>query len=118
MAIWGGYAEHVCVAEELAVPMPGDLDAGLLLSVVFPYMTAYQLLYRTAKAEKGETVLLHGAAGRVGTAVLELAVPAGLRVYGTASSTDCAQVERLGAVAIDYRSAHALSRVRELSHGG
>ncbi|KOT78364.1 Zn-dependent oxidoreductase, NADPH:quinone reductase [Streptomyces rimosus subsp. pseudoverticillatus] len=115
---WGGYAEQVCVAEELAVPVPEDLDAAQLVSIVFPYMTAYQLLRRAAKADRGETVLLHGAAGRVGTAVLELAAPAGLRVLGTASAADCAQVERLGAVAIDYRNEDFLPRVRELTNGG
>ncbi len=45
-------------------------------------MTAYQLLHRTAKVKRGETVLVHGAAGRVGTAVLELGAVAGLRMYG------------------------------------
>ena len=49
-------------------------------------MTAYQMLHRAAKAKPAETVLVHGAAGRVGTVVLELATAAGLRVYGTASA--------------------------------
>ena len=81
--------------------MPEDIDPGEVLSLVFIYMTAYQMLHRAAKAERGETVLVHGAAGRVGTAVLELAAAAGLHVYGTASADDRAAVERLGAVAID-----------------
>jgi NADPH:quinone reductase-like Zn-dependent oxidoreductase len=81
-------------------------------------MTAYQLLHRTAKAKTGETVLVHGAAGRVGTAVLELGAAAGLRLYGTAAARDCAAVERLGAVAIDYRSDDFLARVRELPGKG
>ena len=63
-------------------------------------------------------VLVHGAAGRVGTAVLELGALAGLRLYGTASARDRAAVERLGAVAIDYRSEDFLARVRELPGKG
>ena len=66
-------------------------------------MTAYQVLHGTAKA-RGETVLVHGAAGRVGVAALELGAVAGLRLYGTASARDRAKVEALGAVAIDYRT--------------
>ena len=82
------------------------------------YMTAYQLLHRVAMVKRGETVLVHGAAGRVGTAVLELGAVAGLRLYGTASARDRAAVERLGAVAIDYRNEDFLARVRELTGDG
>ena len=115
---WGADAERVCVPEAYAVEVPEDLDAAEVLSLVFTYMTAYQLLHRAAQAKRGETVLVHGAAGRVGTAVLELAALAGLRLYGTASARDHAAVERLGAVAIDYRTEDFLARVRELTGDG
>jgi NADPH:quinone reductase len=115
---WGANAESVCVPEQYAVPVPEDIDPGEVLSLVFIYMTAYQMLHRAAKAERGETVLVHGAAGRVGTAVLELAAAAGLHVYGTASADDRAAVERLGAVAIDYQHEDFLARVRELTGDG
>ena len=115
---WGANAELVCVPEKYAVEVPEDLDPAEVLSLVFIYMTAYQMLHRAAKATSGETVLVHGAAGRVGTAVLELAAPAGLRVYGTASARDRAAVERLGAVAIDYRNEDFLARVRQLTGEG
>ena len=98
--------------------MPEDFDPAEVLSLVFIYMTAYQMLHRAAKAKSGEAVLVHGAAGRVGTAVLELAALAGLRVYGTASARDRATVERLGAVAIDYRTEDFLARVRKLTDNG
>jgi len=65
-------------------------------------MTAYQMLHRTARVKTGETVLVHGAAGRVGTAALELGALAGLRLIGTASARDRAAVERLGAAG-DWR---------------
>jgi NADPH:quinone reductase len=61
---------------------------------------------------------VHGAAGRVGTAVLELGALAGARLYGTASARDLAAVERLGAVAIDYQNDDFLARVRELPGNG
>src|SRR5262245_35862187 len=62
--------------------------------------------------------LAGGAAGRVGSAVLELGGLAGLRLFGTASAGDRAAVERLGGVAIDYRSEDFLARVRELTGDG
>src|SRR5207302_732445 len=97
--------------------VPEDLDPAEVMSLVFTHMTAYQLLHRTARVKSRETLLVHGAAGRVGTAVLELGAVSGLRVYGTASARDRAAVERLGATFIDYRTEDFLTRVRELTNG-
>ena len=115
LMVWGANAERVCVPEKYAVDVPEDLDPAEVVSLVFPYMTAYQMLHRAARVTSGESVLMHGAAGRVGTAVLELGALAGLRLYGTASARDLAAVERLGAVAIDYRTEDFVARVRELT---
>src|SRR3954451_3304269 len=118
LTVWGADAERVCVPEANAVEVPEDLDPAEVLSLVFTYMTAYQVLHRVARVNSGETVLVHGAAGRVGTAVLELGALAGLRLYGTASARDRAAVERLGAMAIDYRNEDFVARVRELPGNG
>jgi NADPH:quinone reductase len=118
LTVWGADAERVCVPEANAVEVPEDLDPAEIVSLLFTYMTAYQLLHRTAKVKGGETVLVHGAAGRVGTAVLELGAVAGVRMYGTCSARDCAAVEQLGAVAIDYRNDDFLARMRELPVSG
>jgi len=106
------------VREAEAVEIPRDLDSARVVGLVLTYMTAYQLLHRMAKAESGESVLVHGAAGRVGTAILELGALEGLRLYGTASARDRAAVESRGAVAIDYRHEDFLCRVRELTGDG
>src|SRR5215203_759928 len=118
LTVWGADADRVCVPESGAVDVPEDLDPGEVLSLLFPYMTAYQVIHRTAMAKSGETVLVHGAAGRVGVAALELGALAGLRVYGTASARDRAAVEQLGAVAIDYRNEDFVARVRGLPGRG
>jgi NADPH:quinone reductase len=118
LTVWGAYAERVCLPEANVVEVPEDLDPARVVSLVLTYMTAYQLLHRMARVKGGETVLVHGAAGRVGTAALELGAAAGLRLYGTASARDRGAVERLGAVAIDYRNEDFLARVRELTGGG
>ena len=72
LTVWGADAERVCVPERDAVAVPEDLDPAEVVSLIFPYMTAYQMLHRTARVKSGETVLVHGAAGRVGTAALDL----------------------------------------------
>ena len=118
LTVWGANADRVCVPEKYAVQVPEDLDPAEVVSLIFPYMTAYQMLHRTARVQPGETVLVHGAAGRVGTAALELGALAGLRLIGTASARDRAVVERLGAVFVDYQNEDFLARVRELTDGG
>jgi NADPH:quinone reductase-like Zn-dependent oxidoreductase len=117
LTVWGADADRVCVPEAGAVDVPEDLDPAEVVSLLFPYMTAYQVIHRTASALRGETVLVHGAAGRVGVAELELGALAGLRIYGTASARDREKVEALGAVAIDYRNEDFLARVREQAGG-
>jgi NADPH:quinone reductase-like Zn-dependent oxidoreductase len=117
LTVWGADADRVCVPEAGAVDVPDDLDPAEVLSLLFPYMTAYQVMHRTAMAKSGETVLVHGAAGRVGVAELELGAVAGLRLFGTCSAGDMPAVERLGAVAIDYRNEDFLARARELTGG-
>ena len=118
LTVWGADADRVCVPESGAVEVPDDLDPGEVLSLLFPYMTAYQVLHRTATVKSGETVLVHGAAGRVGVAALELGAVAGLRLIGTCAARDRAKVEALGAVPIDYRNEDFLARVRELTEDG
>jgi NADPH2:quinone reductase len=118
LTVWGADAERVCVPEASAVEVPEDLDPAEVLSLVFTYMTAYQALHRTAKVKSGEAVLVHGAAGRVGTAVLELGALAAVHLYGTASARDRAAVERLGAVAINYQNEDFVARMRELPGKG
>jgi NADPH:quinone reductase-like Zn-dependent oxidoreductase len=118
LTVWGAYAERVCVPEEGAVAAPEDVDPAELVSLLFPYMTAYQVLHRTAQVRAGESVLVHGAAGRVGSAALELGKQAGLRLFGTASARDRPALERLGAVAIDYRGEDFRRRLRALPERG
>jgi NADPH:quinone reductase len=117
LTVWGADADQVCVPEAGTVDVPEDLDPAEVLSLLFPYMTAYQVIHRTAMAQPGERVLVHGAAGRVGIAELELGAVAGLHLYGTCSARDFAAVERLGAVPIDYRNEDFVARVRQLTGG-
>src|SRR3954451_14922203 len=88
LTAYGGYAERVCVPEAEAVEVPDDLDPAAGAGLGLTYMTAYQVLHRMAQVTSGESVLVHGAAGRVGTAVLELGALDGLRMYGTCSARD------------------------------
>jgi NADPH:quinone reductase len=81
-------------------------------------MTAYQMLHRTARVRQGERVLVHGAAGGVGTAVLQLGRLAGLELYGTGSGTQTGVISNLGATPIDYTKVSFVDRIHELTGDG
>src|SRR5262249_49010643 len=72
LPIHGAYAEHVCLAQRQLVPVPEGLDPAEAVSLVLNYVTAYQMLHRFAKVRAGQRVLIHGAAGGVGSALLQL----------------------------------------------
>ena len=115
LTVWGADAERVCVPESGAVEVPEDLDPGEVLSLVFTYMTAYQVLHRTAKVKSGETVSCTGRPAGSASRFSSWERWPGFACTGPASARDRAKVEALGAVAIDYRNEDFLARVRELT---
>jgi NADPH:quinone reductase len=114
----GGYADYLCVPAESLVPVPDGVDAAQAVALVLNFLTAYQLLHRCARLRAGERVLIHGAGGGVGDALLQLGRLAGLELYGTASKAKLAAVEAAGGKGIDYRNEDFVARVRELTGDG
>ncbi len=114
----GGYAEFVCLPETELVPVPPGVDPSEAVCVVINYLTAQMALHGTAEVRAGERVLIHGAAGGVGTALLQLGKLAGLEMYGTASKHNHELVTSLGATPIDYRHEDFVTRIRELTGDG
>ena len=72
MPIHGCYAQYVCLPQRKFIPVPAGLDPAEAVAVVLNYITAYQMLHRSAKVKPGQRVLIHGASGGVGTALLQL----------------------------------------------
>jgi len=103
MPIHGAYAEFVCLPQRELIPVPSGLDAAEAVSLVLNYITAYQMLHRSAHVRPGQRALIHGASGGVGTALLQLGRLAGLEMYGTCSSRNAAAVSDLGGIPIDYQ---------------
>ncbi|MED4298863.1 medium chain dehydrogenase/reductase family protein [Priestia megaterium] len=100
----GGYAAYVYAKEDEIVAAPAHIDAVKAVAVILNYVTAYQMLHRIAKVSEGERILIHGASGGVGTALLELGKLAKLEMYGTASLAKHHIVSQYGAMPIDYRN--------------
>jgi NADPH:quinone reductase len=118
LPITGAYAEFVCLPERELVPVPSGLDPAEAVSLVLNYITAYQMLHRSARVRPGQRVLIHGAAGGVGSALLQLGRLASLQMYGTCSAKGMSAVSELGGIPIDYQNQDFVQEIRRLPLGG
>lgn len=115
---FGGYARHVLV-QETAVAVIDDLEASKALSLATQYVTAYYMAAWLAPVRSGERVLIHAAAGGVGTALVLLAKKQGAIVYAKVSSEEkCTYVKSLGAdEAINYNRCDYTSELKRMLGG-
>jgi synaptic vesicle membrane protein VAT-1 len=113
----GGWASHVVVDAADVVPVPAGLDAAEAETVVVNGVTAWQMLHRKAHVAAGQTILVHGVNGGVGSTLAQLARVAGIRVIGTASPRHHDRLRDLGVIPVDYH-ADVPAAVREIAPGG
>jgi putative PIG3 family NAD(P)H quinone oxidoreductase len=115
----GGYAEQVAVPAGQLMPVPAGLSWTDAAAIPEVFLTAHDNLVTRGRLAAGETVLIHGGGGGVGTAAIQLARRAGARVLVTAGSPQKLEFSRgLGADAgINHREEDFPSRVRELTGG-
>jgi NADPH2:quinone reductase len=118
LPIHGAYAEYVCLKQSELVPVPTGLDPAKAVSLILNYITAYQMLHRSARCKMGQQVLIHGAAGGVGSALLQLGQLAGIEMYGTCSSRGSSTVSDLGGIPIDYQNLDFVEEIRRLTKDG
>ena len=118
LPIFGAYAEFVCLPAREFVPVPSGLDPAEAVSLVLNYVTAYQMMHRSARVKRGQRVLIHGAAGGVGSALLQLGRLVGLEMYGTCSAKSAAAVSELGGVPIDYQHLDFVDEIHRLTGDG
>jgi NADPH:quinone reductase-like Zn-dependent oxidoreductase len=118
LGVGGGYADYVCLPARDLVPVPAGIDPAEAVCLVANYLTAHLHLYRYADAQDSERVLVHGAAGGVGSALLDLGKLGGLEMYGTASEGNGELVSEFGATPIDYRNEDFVERVGNLTGDG
>jgi NADPH:quinone reductase-like Zn-dependent oxidoreductase len=117
LCVVGGYAQYAIRPERFLVPVPAGVDPAEAVCVPLAYITAYQMLTRYRRLPRGANILIIGASGTVGTALLDLARHLGLNAIGTCSASHVATVERFGTTAIDYRAGDFVAAVRGLTAG-
>jgi NADPH:quinone reductase-like Zn-dependent oxidoreductase len=116
--IVGGYAEYVYLRENQIIPVPSSLNPAEAVTLVLNYLTAYQALHRSAKVKAGDKVLIIGASGGIGTALLDLGRLANLTMYGIASRSKHAILAEYGATPIDYRTEDFVEVIRRAELSG
>jgi NADPH2:quinone reductase len=115
----GSYAEKMACSEAQVYPFPQKVTFAQGAGVNVPYATAYRALFQIGQARPAETVFVHGASGGVGTAALQWARAAGLKVIGTAGTPKGRELAlREGAHhVLDHRAADYLEQLRSLTGG-
>jgi NADPH:quinone reductase len=118
LTLHGGFAEYVVRDAEHFIPIPDGVSDVQAAASILNYVTAWQMIHRVAKLRVGQTALVTGAAGGVGTAVLQLLRLAGVKTYGAASSAKHDAIRALGATPIDYRQGRLDRLVRSFEPDG
>lgn len=114
----GGWADHVALPAEKLALVPDEVDSADAVAVVTNGITAWQMLHRAARVLAGQTVVVHGASGGVGTLLVQFARLAGALVIGTARADKHDAVRTLGAIPVDYRNEDVPKKVREIAPEG
>src|SRR4030095_3400587 len=102
LPITGGYAEYICLPERELIRVPENVNPVDAVALTFNYVVAYQMLHRLANVREGQRVLIHGAGGGIGTALLELGRHARGTIFGTRRRAACDTPTTHGATLIDY----------------
>ena len=118
MIQYGGYTEYAVVPAEKVVLVPKELDPIKAVAATTSYLTAYYLIHEEGMLKSGDVLLVHGAGGGTGSAIVELANHFGIKVYGTASAAKHVFVESKGGIAIDYKSQDFVKVLNAQEPGG
>lgn len=118
LTVYGGFAEFLVREAELFLPVPSGVSNCDAAAIILNFVTAWQMIHRVAKVRAGQTAVVTGASGGVGTAALQLLRLAGVKTYGAASAAKQGRVRSLGAIPIDYRQGRLDRLVRALEPQG
>ena len=118
LTIFGGYSEYIYLDQQHLIKVPKDLDPGEAVALILNYTTAYQMLNRVANVKQGNKILIIGASGGVGTALLDLSRIEDLTIFGTASYHKHDIITQFGAFPIDYKSQDFVEIIQQREPGG
>lgn len=109
-----GQAERINLPEKYLVPVPEGVDLKAAVALILDWVTAYEMLHRSAHVKAGQKIFVHGLSGAVGGALLALGRLEGAQVLGTAAKRKHAELEKLGAVPFEYGNKDWINAVQAL----
>jgi len=118
LTITGSYSEYMILEADRLIPVPDGLDDVEAIALILSYVTAHQMLTRVAKVQAGDSVLIHGAGGVVGQALVQLGAVLGLKMYGTASLSQHEALRERGCEPIDYKNEDFVRTIRSKEPNG
>lgn len=118
LTVTGGYTEYLYWKSDRLIPVPTTVDPSEAVTLLLNYLVAYQVLHRSAKVKAGEKVLVIGASGGIGTALLQLGRLANLSMYGIASKSKHDTLIELDAEPIDYHTQDFVEVIRQAEPEG
>jgi len=114
----GAYSEYVCLPADRLTPVPDTVTDEDALSMILSAVTAYQMLHRVAYAMPDQSLLIHGAGGAVGTAMLQLARAAGITAFGTDRQDKHDLIRQFGGTPIDADACDLTAAIRSVAPDG
>jgi NADPH:quinone reductase-like Zn-dependent oxidoreductase len=118
LTILGGYSEVLYWKRDRLIPVPPTLDPAEAVPLILNYIVAYQALHRSARVKAGDKVLIIGASGGIGTALLQLGQLADLPMVGLASKSKHHVLTEYGATPIDYHTRDVVEAIRQVEPDG
>ncbi len=114
----GAYSQYVCLPADRLTRVPDGVSDEDALAMIISAVTPYQMLHRVAKAQAGQSLLIHGAGGAVGSAMLQLARDAGVTAFGSDVAAKHDLIRRFGATAINAEADDEEAAIRETAGAG
>ena len=118
LTVIGSHSEYIILDADRLVAVPDDLDPEIAAALVLTYVTAYQMLHRFAEIQSGDKILVHGAAGGVGTALVQLGKLQELKIFGTDETSKVELIQEQGGIPIDYQTQDFVEVIKKQAPGG
>ena len=118
LSLSGSYSSHVCIDKNLIIPLPKNFALDEAAAFPVTYVTAYMMIFDLGNLQDGDTFLIHGAGGGVGTAAIQLAKTKNIKIIGTSSSWKHDKISNMGVEkCIDYNKEDTEKEIMDYTNG-
>ena len=118
LSLSGSYSSHICIDKDLIIPLPENFELDEAAAFPVAYITAYMMIFDLGNLQDGDTFLIHGAGGGVGTAAIQLAKTKDIQIIGTSSSWKHDKISKMGVdKCIDYNKDDTEKEILDYTKG-